>query len=57
VPGTPLVGISVMAAVVAPAGAAVTAIRLATTARTVSTLSILCFVFIYVSPFFSSFKF
>jgi hypothetical protein len=56
VPGTPLVGISVMAAAVAPAGAAVTAMRLATRARTVSTLNILCFVFIYVSPFFFRFK-
>jgi hypothetical protein len=37
---------------VAAAGAAVTAVRLATRARTVSTLSILYFVFIYVSPFF-----
>jgi hypothetical protein len=55
VPGRPDVGVRV--SVCAAAGVTITAVRLATKARTVSTLSILCFVFIYVSPFFSSFKF
>jgi hypothetical protein len=52
-PGEPKSGARVSTAVgSAAAGEAITPVRLATRARTVSRLSILCFVVIYVSPFF-----